>query len=481
MYNKSMKKNIFKIALVFAGFLIFTACNEVFSEGQEDTAKREDTTSQKSEAKITEISENEELLKKELEKNGIKAAITKLVSESDGGSAFDCHQPAHHIGRVGYKLFGREAFRACDASCHSGCYHGAMEVFLNEKGTTDLAKNIDDICSIYDTSFGKFECLHGVGHGVLAYLDYDMPGTIEECKKLDSQFKKSSCYGGMFMENVLTGQGFGASTKQDHTTPWVNKTDPQFPCNAIDQDWNVQYECYQMQTSWMLTMFNYDFEKTKEECLKAPEQFRAVCFKSFGRDAGGNTLRNPPEIVKLCNKVPKEENYYEECITGATNVIVDFWGPALKGQASELCALLDERGKKTCYTVLAGRLSDLFSSETDKKAVCETFETSYQNLCGFSQETVQTSGSMIKMKDDTFESATITIKKGEKVTLVNKGKNLHWPASNIHPTHGIYPEFDSKVGVEPGASWSFTFDKVGVWRFHDHLYPELKGVITVEE
>lgn len=321
-------------------------------------------------------------LKSAITELGVKAVIKKLVDESNGGTIFDCHQEAHTIGRVGYGIHKEKAFGQCDASCHSGCYHGAMETFLNEKGTLNLAENITSVCGLFNTSFGKFECLHGVGHGLLAYLDYDMPGTVKECKTLGDWFSTVSCYGGMFMENVLTGQGLGASEKLDHETEWVNQTDPHFPCNALDKnDYDLEFQCYQMQTSWMLTLYNFDFKKVRDACLKAPANMVPVCFKSFGRDAAGNTLRSPEGIMRNCALIQKEQAYYNECMVGAVNVIIDFWGPELKGQASELCKLPVEPAKSVCYSTLISRIQGLWNEKDKRAAVCNTFEEKYKNSC----------------------------------------------------------------------------------------------------
>ena len=86
----------------------------------------------------------------------------------------------------------------------------------------------------------------------------------------------------------------------------------------------------------------------------------------------------------------------------------------------------------------------------------------------------------IIMTDDGYQPNTITINVGDKLRFVNKGRNAHWPASNIHPTHDLYPEFDPKRGLAPGEKWAFTFLNKGHWPMHDHLYPEIKGVITVK-
>lgn len=88
---------------------------------------------------------------------------------------------------------------------------------------------------------------------------------------------------------------------------------------------------------------------------------------------------------------------------------------------------------------------------------------------------------VIRMTDAGFDPATITIPKGTPVMFFNESSAPRWPASAPHPTHTNYPEFDPKAGIEPGQSWTFTFDKPGAWAFHDHLQATKFGKITVTE
>lgn len=377
------KKYVFLLALaLLTAGLIYYARDIIFQK-----SPREISPANPEEIKTLDIltlAKNKETIKPIVEKFGIRAVIGAIIDKSGGGSVFDCHQEAHNVGRVGYDAVKQQAFALCDASCHSGCYHGAMESFLQEKGTQDLAKNIDGVCKTFETSFGNFECLHGVGHGVMAYLDYDLPETIKNCGKLTGSFAQNSCYGGAFMENVLTGQGLGAREDQ-HETKWVNRTDPHFPCDKVDQSYEVQTQCYQMQTSWMLYINGYNFEGVVKDCERAPSNMVPICFRSFGRDAAGHTLRNPSKILDLCDKVlasrsgPK--SHYKECIYGALNVIVDFWGPALKDQAAEFCKLTPSIGKNHCWATLAWRIKDVFSDPAIQKIRCDEFEESYKHLC----------------------------------------------------------------------------------------------------
>jgi plastocyanin len=309
------------------------------------------------EISIFQIADDEEELKRILRRAGPERVMERLLTEADGGSTIDCHQPAHQVGRMSYEVFGASVFEKGDASCHSGYYHGAMESFLAERGTENLAANISELCSVFETNFGIFECLHGVGHGVMAYENYDLMKSLEGCEALNDAFSTRSCYGGVFMENVVAGQGLGAIP--GHETTWVSD-DPHFPCNAVGDSFARRHDCYQMQTSWMLTLMNYDFSAVVSECQSAPVDMISVCFKSLGRDAAGHTLRNPERILDICSRVPDGNEYYNECIVGAVNVIIDFWGPKLGNQAHEFCELVPKiESKDHCFSLVENRLPDL--------------------------------------------------------------------------------------------------------------------------
>lgn len=91
-----------------------------------------------------------------------------------------------------------------------------------------------------------------------------------------------------------------------------------------------------------------------------------------------------------------------------------------------------------------------------------------------------------------FSPSTLTVKSGDAVVFVNKDTAQHWPASAMHPTHTLYPEpggcigskFDACKGLAQGESFSFVFNHVGSWKYHDHLNccsdPAFFGTIVVE-
>lgn len=87
----------------------------------------------------------------------------------------------------------------------------------------------------------------------------------------------------------------------------------------------------------------------------------------------------------------------------------------------------------------------------------------------------------VYITDDGFVPDTLTVKVGTEVAFVNKTNEWRWPASDLHPVHNLYPEFDPKTAIGPGTEWKFKFDKPGTWGMHDHLAPYVIGRIIVEE
>src|SRR3989338_8073673 len=91
-----------------------------------------------------------------------------------------------------------------------------------------------------------------------------------------------------------------------------------------------------------------------------------------------------------------------------------------------------------------------------------------------------------------FSPKAVTIKKGGTVAWNNESTAEMWVASAQHPNHTMYsgtsrtahcPDtsktaFDQCAG---GNNYAFQFDKVGTWKYHDHLNASVFGSVTVVE
>lgn len=82
----------------------------------------------------------------------------------------------------------------------------------------------------------------------------------------------------------------------------------------------------------------------------------------------------------------------------------------------------------------------------------------------------------INLTDQGFSPPALAVKTGTQVNFNNQSAIQMWVASAPHPQHTDYPGFDQ---LQSGDSYSFTFDKAGVWKFHNHLNPSQFGQITV--
>ena len=123
----------------------------------------------------------------------------------------------------------------------------------------------------------------------------------------------------------------------------------------------------------------------------------------------------------------------------------------------------------------------LLQTREGEPSVNHTYETvgSGTPLGGGVLDGSFTPAAVITRTDEGYEPTEITIKVGDTLSFVNESDEFHWPASDVHPTHTIYSEFDPLEPIAPGGTWSFTFTRAGEWRFHDHIRANLKGTITV--
>lgn len=104
-----------------------------------------------------------------------------------------------------------------------------------------------------------------------------------------------------------------------------------------------------------------------------------------------------------------------------------------------------------------------------------------------------TTGPTIVYTDQGFQPSPITIPAGTKVSFVNQSTGDMWVASAVHPTHSVYSgttlgqhctdaantSFDECVAIKSGGTYEFTFDKVGTWKYHNHMSASKVGSIVV--
>lgn len=99
---------------------------------------------------------------------------------------------------------------------------------------------------------------------------------------------------------------------------------------------------------------------------------------------------------------------------------------------------------------------------------------------GKDKRPTESTGVKILYRSPTFSPSVLRVKAGTTVTFHNDSNDSLWIASNPHPAHTDLSGFDSKASIEMGGDFSFTFDRLGTFGYHNHLNPSFTGTIIVE-
>jgi len=277
-------------------------------------------------------------------KKEIVDAFTDLRGRYDGNAYIksQCHPITHVIGRAATKKYATvsEAYKRGDSFCWSGYYHGVLEGIVGRIGFEKLSKSMNPICAELATkqrySFDHYNCVHGLGHGVMSITDNELFESLGICDNLTDSWDRESCWSGAIMENVIV-DGKGDPTK------YLKPSDPLYPCNAMDAKYRKT--CYMMQTSYMLKLTGRDFSKVFELCSGVEVAHRATCYQSLGRDASGSAASDITMTKTTCS-LGKTFEQRSNCIIGAAKDFISYFHSY--EQANTLCEALDPELQDTC-------------------------------------------------------------------------------------------------------------------------------------
>lgn len=268
--------------------------------------------------------------------------VKELYNKGDQYVIAQCHQLVHVIGRAAAVKFVTvaEAYNYGDTFCWSGYYHGIMEAILTKIGVEELPTRLNQICSVIPGkstySFNYFNCVHGIGHGLMYVAGHNLFDALNSCDNLDSSWERESCYGGVYMENVIAND-------VDHISIYLKDDDLAYPCNVVDEKYKMQ--CYLMHTSYVLTKENGDFNKVFLFCASVELNYKDICYQSLGRDASGQSTSNAVKTKAIC-LMSQNKNAQKNCIIGAVKDFISYYHSDT--EVLELCDLLSENLKNVC-------------------------------------------------------------------------------------------------------------------------------------
>jgi hypothetical protein len=296
----------------------------------------------------------------------IKLFDDKIATDAQIES--NCHRIAHTIGSASLARFGGnvgKAFVNGSSSCWSGYYHGILErAFVGASTKTDVARVARSVCQGTDvrtTTWLAYQCVHGLGHGLMITSAYDLPFSLSVCDRLATAWDQVSCTGGVFMENISSSYGVKSR--------WLRDDDLVYPCNTV-ADRHKQY-CYLMVTSRVLEENGYDWRAAARICRRVERGWVDTCFESFGRDASGFTRQTPSKILPLCRIAGKYEGL---CVYAAARDMTANYGNGER--AATLCLRAREALRERCFYGIGTIL------ETQEQgATCRQLSRRYAGAC----------------------------------------------------------------------------------------------------
>ncbi len=299
----------------------------------------------------------------------------------------------------------------CTELFQSGCYHGVIQAVFAYSGTDSAS--VAALCSetpgINESAWLRFQCVHGIGHGLLQTYTMNLPRALHGCDMLSNSWDSESCYGGAFMEFIVGGRGqshhvaarpdsAGAGDEMDHskmdhgdggpaaavaadTFPPFKVRDPAdllYPCSVLGD--RYQRACYQMQAGLIVERTGLDFAKVAQVCEGAPQRMRHVCYQGIGTYVSGVTARDPAEAIRLCSQ--GSVRYRSWCFVGVVKNFVDVTAKAEDG--IDFCKRLGPVDIATsCYVAVGEQAGVLHRAMDRREALCATAELAYVPACRY--------------------------------------------------------------------------------------------------
>lgn len=260
------------------------------------------------------------------------------------------HAQAHIFGELLFEKEGIKGVSVCDSSFGFGCYHSFFGKAISAYGLPVL-KELDQAC-VERWGLKGLGCPHGIGHGILWYLD--SPKLVEaltECSKLSWQEPIGGCTSGVFMEynfHTMADPNFTELRSFDPKNPFT-------PCDTVPA--KFAQACYFEQPQWWNQVLARDASKIGILCAEVGDKLsREACFRGYGNILAADVGYSVERATIACEEMPTkgEQNL---CLQGVS------WGfsaePKVKHLSPSVCKTLPQEEREVCA---AG--ADIFHDKT---------------------------------------------------------------------------------------------------------------------
>ncbi len=267
----------------------------------------------------------------------------------------------------------------CDERYQSGCYHGILQRYFATRMGLPLATSVLKApCDPFrgtSQQFRLFDCLHGTGHGLMMYHRYDARAALPECDRLATEWDRSSCYGGVFMEHNMGARmqvfGEGEFGMHRHATPNATLTlfkpnDLHYPCNVTPE--RYRRDCYSLQADIILPAVKQDYLRASKVCDGAGARAHVrACYLGLGRNASGAAAFSFDGIKRRCAKASAWGAPF--CYEGAVRQLA--YAPSELQRGIAFCRTLPDGPIRTrCWGGVGLQIGGFFSDTGSRRKAC---------------------------------------------------------------------------------------------------------------
>src|SRR5579859_4613913 len=266
-------------------------------------------------------------------------ALKKEMNQDPKVNA-SCHELLHELGRASYTKYHdfAKAMEYRDETCVSGYTHGVIEAYFAQNN--DAVSSLTLLCQKYpQDTYIKWECIHGVGHGLMYYSGNNLPFSLRTCDVFKTAVEQGACYNGVFMEN------FNADTLL-HPSRFVSLTDPFMSCKNSQK---FKAECYENAPIYYFNQRNDDYLGALRWCDTLSLTDQLACYEGVGAQITRRHFTNPQFVEKIC--LSGDQRGQVSCISGMTAWYIDYYA-SLK-PAENICPKLQEQSRKFCMLTIA--------------------------------------------------------------------------------------------------------------------------------
>ena len=329
----------------------------------------------------------------------------KLLGFAPLPPMIDTHLMGHVVGDILYKQMGINGIKYCTQDFRNACSHSIVINAFLQKGEKAIPE-IEKACHAAPGGSGAYTmCFHGLGHGILAYVNYDFPKTDALCKKFGTEQynyrEYIECMGGAVME-IISGGGHSHDIWQIQHNKYLNSSDPLSLCRQSFFNDQTKSICYVYITPYLFEAAGMDlgnpdpkyYPKAFSYCNQMPDSDsvdKDICFAGFGKEfiviANNRDTRNMGSMtkdqLKLVYQWCSMAQTYDgvgACIQSALESL--FWGGENNPAASfNLCEIIPNQYQDRCYGALAGNISYFLTDKNARAPLCSKLPEKYQADC----------------------------------------------------------------------------------------------------